>query len=191
LGIFKGRLSKADLVKLFLTVSFPIQAWSIFLVIRDADWVIERTNISDWIGYASYSLVYALGESIIVFIIFLLFSFLTFKDWKGDRLVSQLGTLAFVVSTWTILNQVFFLINPPPREWLVLFIYYRIGFKIAPYVFAALVTISVVVPMFLIHRYDKVDRAISNIFERLTLLTILYLVLDAAGLIVVLVRNLT
>jgi hypothetical protein len=47
-----------------------------------------------------------------------------------------------------------------------------------------------VIPVFIVMRSDKAVRLLNNIMERLALLTMIYLVLDIAALIIVIIRNL-
>ena len=103
------RLSTGDLITLFLIVAFPIHAWSIFMVLQDFQWVMERTvSIWDGIGYASYSLTFALFESVVIFIIVWLLSLLLPSQWKSNKIIAGMGTVMVSVSIWAILNQLYF-----------------------------------------------------------------------------------
>jgi hypothetical protein len=53
----------------------------------------------------------------------------------------------------------------------------------------ALVVPTVLLPAYLILRSDKVFKGLRSLFERLSLLTMFYLVFDVVGLVIVIIRN--
>jgi hypothetical protein len=193
LGIYKSRLSKQDLINLFLVIAFPIHAWSILLVLNDAKWVAERTNSWDVIGYGSYALVVAFVESVFVFLIALLLSVITPKNWKGIKIFAVLGYLSLISATWTILNQAFYFIPEDKINYMYAYFYYHPDFKPLAYLLVVgvkgAVIASVLIPVLLIARNEKVLKAITNFFERLTVLSSFYIFLDILGLIIIVYRN--
>lgn len=193
--VFK-RLARGDLITLFLVVAFPIHAWSIFMIMQDFQWVMERTvSVWDGIGYASYSLTFALFESIVIFIIVWLLSLLLPAHWKSNKTIAGMSMVIISVSIWAILNQLFFFYyNTPfvgsipqlfigsdhPIRW-----FYAIvgaGFL--------LVIGSIVFPIFLINKNKKFTNTVLSVIDRLIILSGLYIVLDIAGIIVIIIRNL-
>jgi hypothetical protein len=192
LGIFNQRLTKKELVNLFLVIAFPIHAWSILLVLNDAKWVAERTNSWDVIGYGSYALVVAFFESVFIFLIALMLSFFLPRKWDGNKVVVVLGSLSLVVAAWTILEQAFYFIPEAKIDYFYAFVYYRLNFTLA-YVLAALfigaVIASVLLPVFLIATSEKVTHAVMVFFERLNLLSTLYISLDVLGFLIIVYRN--
>jgi hypothetical protein len=192
LGIYKKRFSKKNLINLFLVIAFPIHAWSILLVLWDAKWVMERTNSWDVIGYGSYALVVAFGESVFVFLIALILSFITPRNWDGNKIVAVLGSLSLIVATWTILNQAFYLIPESKIDYFYAFVYYRLNLNLV-YLLVALfvgaVIASILIPVLLIARSEKVTNAITTFFERLIVLSTLYIFLDILGFLIIVYRN--
>ena len=193
MDIYKDRFTKKGLLSLFLVIAFPIHAWSIYLVLRDASWVMVRTNAADVYGYGSYALVVAFAESLFVFLVVLLLSLLTPKRWKGSQLITILGSLSIAVSFWTIMNQVYYLydethpgvviakiasLNNPVRISYILF-----GLLML------LIIASFILPMYLIDRSEKTEKVVGTIFERIAILSVLYLLLDVIGLINIIFRN--
>jgi hypothetical protein len=192
LGIFNQRLTKKDLINLFLVIAFPIHAWAIILVFTDYQWVYDQFGMGIFIGYASYTLVFAFFESVIFLLFLWLLSFLLPKSWDGKRSFSMLTLWALVISLWAIGNQVFNLLleNPPGfLTWILLRVYYYqvLGFSIL----MALILISVILPLILITRYDSIENGIIRMVERITLLSSIYLIFDLFGFIIIIIRNLT
>lgn len=188
------KYTKGDIFTLFLIVSFPIHIWSIFLVFQDFQWVMERTASSwDATGYAAYSLSFALIESIIITLVVWLLGFFLPKRWEVKQVIAVLGTLIFSTSLWAILNQLYFFyadthaqklhalfINTHhPVRWYVIFAAAVLG----------LVAITIIGPIFLTYRGDKFTKIANQIFDRIIILSALYLILDIAGIIVVIIRN--
>lgn len=193
MAIYKSRFTKNGLIKLFLVIAFPIHAWSIYLVLRDASWVMERTNAADVYGYVSYALVVAFVESVFVFLVILLLSLLTPKRWKGNQLITQLGSLSLAVSFWTIMNQVYYLYDETHPGFVVSKIAslnHPVG--ISYIIFALLIMFviaSFILPMYLINRSEKIKNVVATIFDRIAILSSLYLFLDVIGLINIIFRN--
>jgi divalent metal cation (Fe/Co/Zn/Cd) transporter len=193
LGYYKNHFTKKSLLNLFLVIAFPIHAWSIYLVLRDASWVMERTNAADVYGYGSYALVVAFAESVFVFLVMLLLSLLTPKRWKGSQLMTILGSLSLAVSFWTIMNQVYYVYDEVNPNKLIQDIAdlnhpVRISYLIIA-ILIVLIIASFILPMYLIDRSEKIKNVVATIFDRIAILSSLYLFLDVIGLINIIFRN--
>lgn len=189
------RLTKGDLFVLFLIVAFPIHAWSIFMILQDFQWVMERTvSIWDGIGYASYSLVFALFESIVIFIIVVLLSMLLPKRWNRHQVLAGMGLTVFTVSFWTILNQLYFFYNTSTLVRSLPNIFIGLEHPIRVFYLAAgalfiLILASIIIPLFLIHRSKPFLANVTSIMDRLIILSGLYILFDIMGVIVIVIRN--
>jgi hypothetical protein len=191
LAIF-NRYSKSGLWLLFLTTAFPIHLWTIILVLRDYSWVAERTNAWDAVGVAAYGMMFAFFESVFAFAIVTLVGFALPKQWDEKRRIAFLSLLVFLVALWAIVGQLYFLwnINLPsvlimllagsahPLRWLYAGLF-------------ALVSVTVIVPVYLFVRTENVSSSIYNFVERIAVLSAIYLVFDGIGLGIFLIRNLT
>ena len=170
--------------------ALPIHVWTFFLGLRDFDWVTERTNSWDAVGVLSYGLIFAVIESLAVFIVVILLGFLVSPKWDEKRRVTLLGALAIILGLWSIANQVYFLQEMSPPLWLGMFVYQTGRPVVALYSIALIpVSISITVPTYFILRSDKILKGSQEIIDRLSLLMTLYLVFDAAALIIVIIRN--
>jgi hypothetical protein len=88
------RYTRTGLWSLFLITGFPIHVWTILLAFDDFAWVADRTNNWDAIGASSYEMVYAVVESVIVFLVIValgfgrfspsVFSSLSFPSRRGS-----------------------------------------------------------------------------------------------------------
>ena len=81
------------------------------MVFMDVSWVSERTNMWDAIGVGSYGLLFALVESIIIFIVLTLVGYLTPKQWTVDKRISFLSMLMLLLALWAMIGQLLFLWN--------------------------------------------------------------------------------
>lgn len=182
--------TKQGLWSLFLICAFPFHLWTLILVFRDVSWITERTNSWDAIGVASYGLLFALVESILLFLVFVLVGFVTPRQWKVDKRISFLGLLFLLLAIWAMISQLLFIwnINLPvstmqflassghPLRWL-----YAGSL--------AIVIPTVVLPIYFFLRTDKVSFAMQELIDRLSLLTMLYLFFDFVGVIIIVIRN--
>lgn len=192
MGISKNRLTKKEVTNLFLLAAFPIHAWAIILVLNDYQWVYDQFGMSVFVGYASYTLVFAFFESVVFLLFLWLLSYLFPKGWAGSKSFSVLAVWALVVPLWAAGNQIFYLLmeNPPAfMSWIMLRVYYHQGLGLTLLIF--LILISVILPLILIIRFEGFEKKIIGLVERVTTLSAVYLVFDLLGLITIIVRNLT
>jgi hypothetical protein len=192
LGTFKNRLTKKEIINLFLLAAFPIHAWAIILVLRDFQWVYDQMGMSVFIGYASYTLVFAFFESVIFLVFLWLLSYLFPPKWAGTKSFSILALWALTVSLWAVGNQVFYLLMESPpgfMSWIMLRVYYHQGLGFS--LLMILIFISVILPLILVLRFDNFEKLIARMFKQITTLSAFYLIFDLLGLITVIIRNLS
>jgi len=174
-----------------MVVAFPIHVWAMIMYFYDYAWIAQRTNAWDAVGVGAYALLVALVESIMVFLVVVLLSFLLPKRWTETQRTVLMGMLAFLVFLWGVLGQLYFLLdfrlsgilsgflvtNPHPFR-------YVVGF------FLVIVMVMIFLPVYGVFRSRKFTEGMNNLFERIALLTSVYLVVDFVGVVIVLVRNL-
>ena len=185
-----GRYSKQGLWSLFLTCAFPFHLWTLILVFRDVSWVAERTNAWDAVGVGSYGVLFALVESLLAFLVVVLLGLLTPKQWDDSRRIGFLSLLFLITAVWGMIGQLLFLWNiqlPPqamqflarsehPLRWLY-------GGSLA-------IVLSTMFPLvYWFFRSNKSSVLIQEFTDRLSVLTIFYLFFDLAGLVIVIIRN--
>lgn len=184
------RYSRQGLWSLFLICAFPLHFWAFLLIFRDISWLVERTNAWDAIGAASYGMIFAFTESVLIFCIIALLGFFTPKQWETDRRIAFLALLILITSVWGMIGQLLFLWNifPPPQA-----IQFLRGsshpLRIIYTVCLIVVTPTVLLPVYAFIRSNKAVMFMQNLMERLSLLTMFYLFFDLLALMIVIVRN--
>lgn len=139
---------------------------------------------------ASYGLVFAFAESLIVFSAFVLFGFFTPNQWTVDKRISFLSLLVLILSAWGIASQLLFLWNVSlPASAIHFLAQSEHPVRIMYAACLAIVLPSIGVPVYVFLRSDKMIQSIQGLNDRLSLLTIFYLFFDLAGLVIVLIRN--
>jgi hypothetical protein len=183
--------SRQGLWSLFLVCAFPLHVWTILLAFRDFSWVAERTQPWDAIGVLAYALVFAFVESLVVFLVAVLLGFLLPRRWEPGKRIALLSILVLVTSVWAMLGQLFFLWNLSlPSAAIQLLAQNAHPLRVLYAGFLVLVVPTVLVPIYLVLRSEGTTRVILNLVDRLSTLSSIYLFLDAASLVVVVIRNL-
>ena len=185
------RYSRQKLWSLFLTCAFPFHLWTLILVFRDVSWVTERTNAWDAVGVASYGMLFALVESLLAFLVVVLLGLVTPRYWDDDRRIAFLSLLFLITAVWGMISQLLFIWNiqlpSQTMEFLV-----RSGHPLR-WLYGgslAIVLATVLLPVYLFFGSSKFSLLVQDFTDRLSVLTIFYLLFDLAGLTIVIVRNL-
>lgn len=185
------RYSRQGLASLFLTCAFPLHLWTLILVFRDIAWLTERTNLWDAIGVASYGMLFAFAESVVIFLLLVLLGFVIPKHWHSDRRITFLALLILITSLWGMISQLLFLWNVPLPPQAIQFL--RNSNHPLRILYAgclAIVTPTVLLPVYLFIKSNKSVAFMQNMMERISLLTMFYLLFDLLGLAIVIIRNL-
>ena len=184
--------SRQGLWSLFLMCAFPLHAWALLLAFRDLSWLTERTNAWDAIGVGAYGLVFAFIESVVIFLVIVLLGFLVSRRWDEERRIALLSVLALVLALWAIIGQLFFMLAVSVPGGVIGFMAgtahpLRLLYAAA----LALVAPTVLVPTLLVLRSGRASQLIRGLIERVSLLTMFYLLFDVIGLVIVLIRNIS
>ena len=182
--------SGQGLKSLFLMCALPLHIWTFVLAFRDFSWISDQTNSWGSIGVLSYGLVYALIESIALFIFIAILGFLVSKKWEENRRITLLSVLAIIISIWAMVSNLYFLmeISPPPQV-INIFIGFTHPLRSIYAITISLLASTFLIPSFLILQLKKPYQFIKDGLDRLSLLMTLYLFFDFAALIVILIRN--
>lgn len=185
--------TKADLIKLYLLVVFPIHAWTIILFLRDYEWIAERSDSWGALGVLAYALSFALFESLVVFIAIWLMSLLLPSHWHAEKRIRLLVTLFYVLVVWMAVLYPLQLIaqeEPATIANLLLRIPHPLRAFQALYAGMLLImTFSFIFPVVWEIRSAKPSGLIIAVAERLTVLSAFYLVFDLVGIVIVILRN--
>lgn len=192
LEFLKLGYDRKALFLLFTVCAFPLHIWAILMAFRDFAWVAERTYLWDGIGLIAYALTFAFIETVGTFLIVVLAGLLVPRAWEADKRTALIGTLFLVLAAWSILYQVFLLFGSPVPAWGMEFLTrsehpLRVIWGVALSAVAA----SVVLPAWSIVFRERAGKLAIDVFERIAVASSLYLVLDALGILVIVIRNLT
>jgi len=186
-----GRYTRQGLWSLFLMCALPLHAWTMILAFRDLSWLTERTNAWDAVGVLCYGLLFALVESVLLFVVAGLLGFLLPKGWEPERRIGVMSVLVLVLSLWAIVEQLYFLMNVRLPGWLVwMIVWTRHPLWVLYSVIPAVVTLSFALPVWRLMRGLGGLRRMGTAIERLGLLATFYLVFDVAAIAIVVTRNL-
>jgi hypothetical protein len=184
----KDKLDLRFIFKLFLVSIFPTHFWTSLMIFNDLEFVAERTDSWDSIGYAGYSLLFALAESLILSIILWMVSLVFPQKWQENRILSVLGSIYLVLAGASIIDMSAHAFSD--FRFSKQYLYGLENFTnltIALIVGAILVAMTIA--MLLIFKTKKGEKIFSDFFDRIMVLSYFYLILDFAGLVVVIVRN--
>ena len=186
-----SRYSRKGLWSLFLICAFPLHLWTLILAFRDVSWLTERTNVWDAVGVISYGMIFALVESLLVFLVLILVGLSTPRQWEVNKRIAFLAFLILILSVWAMISQLLFLWNvslPAPAV-----DYLRHSdhpFRILYGACLLVVTATILLPAYSFLRTENAVTVMQNLMERFSLLSTFYLAFDLLGLIIILVRNL-
>jgi len=192
LGVLKREYTWESTYQLFMVCAFPIHVWAILMAFSDFSWVADRTRLWDAVGLVSYALIFALIETVGVFVIVWLLGLLIPARWEVNRRVALLGSLFLVIAVWAMLSQLYFMLNKPLPPQVVdslagaehpLRVMWGVTFPV--------LVLSVVVPAFAIIRSDRTRDIVAGIFERISVLSTFYVCVDLIGILIVLIRSVT
>jgi hypothetical protein len=174
--------------KFFLIGAFPTHVWTSLMVFNDLEFLSERTTMWDAVGYAGYSYLIALTESVLVALILWGVSFLLPKNWGQRRVLSIIGSIYFVLAGASIVDMAAHI-----------FAQYRIAKSYLirldryPFVTYGLIVgailIGIILALVIILKSKKGEKIVSEVFDRIMLLSYFYLLLDFAGIVIVILRN--
>jgi hypothetical protein len=195
-SVMKLKAFLKDFFKLLLVISFPIHIWSFFQIFNNFEWIANRTNLNDAIGYFAYALMFALFDSLIISILVILI-YLPLKSSRGQNKAHGIFTSVYFISTaWLIFYRVK-IAQTRDGEFIWHFIQeigdtyslrlrYEYGLL---FFYAAMIALTLILPVFLINKYHKAEKIVQTLIERVELLAYIYIFLDVVGILTVIFRN--
>jgi len=182
--------SKKELRLLFLACVFPIHLWAIIIIFRDLEYIIFKRDLWYAVGYSGYILAFALVESCLFFIFLFLLGYLYPKKFKRNgKAFTITCALGLIFSFWAMGNQVFYmLVASPPAffSWIMLRIPYHQTLAFSFLIF--MITASFIVPIWVIIKSSKGQNTANLLIERISLLSIFYLMIDLLAIMAAVIR---
>jgi hypothetical protein len=168
--------STRNLVYTYLACLFPIQVWSVYNLLREVPAWLRQMTMWDLIGVVSYAESFALFESVVIFLPFVILSALLPYRWLRDKFVALTTGIVYVSAVWFILAHVN---DVTVRYW---------GLnQLLPWL--GLFLLSEMLCFLLIHYSDKLESMITSFVARVAVLSAVYLFIDFLSLLIVVVRN--
>jgi hypothetical protein len=164
------------LLTAFLAVAFPIHVWSILTVLREIPAWILRLDAWDTLGVFAYTQVFALLESLLALLPFVLAAFILPARLLRERFVAVTAGIVALTSVWVIL--------------LLSFEKSLRSLGNTGLLLAGLVALVSVAGLYLLTlRSTKVAQGIASIAQRLGTLSAIYILVDMLSLAIVVTRN--
>jgi hypothetical protein len=188
----KQRFARQHLIPFFMICAFPFHLWKIIMLIRDAGWIIERSGSDSLVGVAALSMIYALVESILYFLLLLILGLLIPWKWPAKRVFAILGFIALWVPIWDIVTQVYRAADVANPGFFVSWLFatqhpIRYGYPMLASIAFAVIALTAL-GIWLTSYNRKFQQAVNNLLERIAVLSALYLVLDIVSLVILVVR---
>jgi hypothetical protein len=142
------------------------------------------------VGVLSYGLLFAFVESVLLFLVAAVLGLIIPRRWEPDRRIAVLSALVLILTLWAMVEQLFFLMNVQVHD-AIIDLLVRSGhpLRIMYPAILGIVGASFLLPVWAIWRTSRGARVMGALIDRLGLLAILYLVFDAAALVIVIIRN--
>jgi hypothetical protein len=192
-----NKISLKDLWQLLLIISFPIQVWSIIQIFNNFEWIANRTYFSDALGYGAYALTFALLDSSITTLpICLIYLPLIYSQGK-NKARTIIMSVYFIITGWFIYYKSN-MTESQDREFVWNFIRefgdkYNLRLRYETglfFLFALFIAFTIILPVILIIKFEKAEKFVQNLFERIELLAYVFIFFDLIGVLTVIIRNL-
>jgi hypothetical protein len=166
----------ADIVRTYLACLFPIQAWSVYALLHELPAWLVQLSAWDVIGVVSYTEALALVESLVVFIPVLALAIVLPSAWLKRHFVAAGTGAVYLAATWFALAA---FNDETVASWGV--------WGLAPWL--GVVAVSIIAFVALIDRNQRFRTGIVAFVDRIWIVAAVYVVLDAAAIAILVVRN--
>lgn len=176
---FRNKWStKSEYFRLFLVCAFPVHFWAYINLLNDMPSMVLEMGVWRIMGVAAYVLVFALLESIFVFGLLLLISFVLPERLFGVKFV-HVGTIFILTSSFCFL---------------FIHLYSQWEIKSLSFEYWLALWVLIGLSVFLIAVYwltvnQRVQKLFQSGIESLAVLSLAYISLDMVGLLVIIIRN--
>jgi hypothetical protein len=170
-----------QVVPVFLTILFPVTFWSLLNFFRELPSYLLRMKIWEIMGVFSYTQVFALLESILLLVVLIVLAELLPNQFFLKYFTTQAALISILASLWIIplhyKGQILaafpiFKNSAAGVVWFGIFVALAVGFSL------------------LFRRFSGMERVFHIFIDKLTVVSMLCLILDITSLILILVRNL-
>ena len=179
MGILRERLvSRENAIATFGMIVFVIHIWSIYNLLNEVPAWLLRLSTWELVGVVSYTLVFALIESLIILCLFVLAAAILPERFYRQKFVSISVIFITLAALWVLPVHLY---EDAIRSW---GLPGMVGL-------VSLMLISFIVAYVLVFRSSKFEESILSIAQRVTVLAVLYLLVDLAAFMILVSRNVT
>lgn len=175
-AVKKRLISRDDLVVVFAVSVFVIHVWAIYNLLKEIPAWILRLSYWELAGVISYSLLFALVESVIVLIFLIILAAILPARVFRDKFVAISTVFVFLAAVWIIPVRIY---ENTIRSW---------G-AVGMLGVLSLAAISFASSYLVVMKSQKIEQFINTLMQRVTLLAYIYVFIDVAAVIIVLSRN--
>lgn len=161
---------------MFAVCALPIFLWAFYSFLYAFPGFVLQLSVWDLIGTLSYTLAFALIESLVVSIPFLLLAILLPAWLFKDRMVVLTALIIGISSLWMIYAN-YHLINLAEVDF------------IPTLPSLALYLLSLALPITLVLRSTRVERFVQAVVQRVAVLVYVYAALASVGVVIIIIRN--
>ncbi len=177
LAVLRNRFpSRAETFEVFAACAVPVFIWAIIAYLDAVPGFILRLSIWDVIGTASYVLAFALVESIVFLVPFVVLAFILPGRLLRDHFGALGSVLALITAAWAMhlnYDRLYFntLTDEQVRTGIVLYL------------------LSILAAALLIVRFKPLERLVRSIMDRVTILAYVYVAFALVSILIILIRN--
>jgi hypothetical protein len=176
IAVYRRIPSRRNIIYAYMAALFPIQAWSIYNLLREVPAWLRQMSGWDLIGVVSYTQMFVLFESVFIFLPLVFLSALLPASWFSGKFVALSTGIVYLSAAWFILSHITDL--PLLSSSLPRFLPWNVLFWLSQILFFSL-----------IHYSPKLESIIASFVDRLAVLSVLYLSIDLAAVLIVVIRN--
>jgi len=169
-------MSRKTHIYLFAACAFFIHVWSIFNLLKEVPAWILRLNLWDLVAVIAYTQIYALVESLIVFLMLVFLSLALPLPRNETRFVAQISLVIVLTAAWVVLahSEDEILSTWGIRQFLPWILMY---------------SLSLIAALFIVYRSRTLEKLLLTFVERITVLSFIYVFVDLLSVFVVIIRN--
>lgn len=177
-------------IDIILVVAFPSHLWAIYRSLVRGEFVYKDYGTWDLVGFVSYNLQYALIESILASLVLVVLSLMLFGRWRYERRLSVIIAAYLCVVVSVVLRWGFTSSGEESRTALIGFMNSLPGaIVIYKYFFLALVVFGISWVIARTAFVEKTEKRFVGFIDKVKPVSILYLILDGFGLMILIIRN--
>ncbi|HZQ05481.1 MAG TPA: hypothetical protein VFD70_02805 [Anaerolineae bacterium] len=169
--------SRTDILSVFAVCVIPIFVWALISYFYAVPGFVLRFSIWDLVGTASYILAFALIESIVILLPFILLAAILPSRFFKDHFTALASSIILISSAWVMVAN-----------------YQDINFadwNLAQFLpFLLLYLISIAIPILVILRSKRIEQIIQALIRQVSVLGYVYVALACISVLIVIIRNL-